>query len=96
MPCVYILHSQNADKFYIGATKASPESRLERHLEEYYGNRKFTAKYNDWTLFHTIQCSSFSQARKIENHIKRMKNKNYIRNLNKYPEIEEKLLSMYS
>jgi len=81
---------------YIGATTEAPEQRLHRHQHKYYGNRKFTSKYNDWTLFHAIQCKSYSQARKIENHIKKMKNKTYIRNLKKYSGIAEKLLSKYS
>ena len=73
MPFVYILHSQTADKFYIGATSIGPEQRLKLHQDLYYGNKKFTSKYKDWVLFYTIECSSFSQARKIENHIKKMK-----------------------
>ncbi|MDZ7777198.1 MAG: GIY-YIG nuclease family protein [Bacteroidales bacterium] len=96
MPFVYILYSQSADKFYIGATTEAPEQRLQMHQDKYYGNKKFTFKYNDWTLFHAIQCKSHSQARKIENHIKNMKSKTYIQNLKKYSAIEIKLLSKYS
>jgi len=47
----YILHSETLDRFYIGSTILKTEDRLNRHLEKYYGNKKFTAKVGDWTLF---------------------------------------------
>jgi hypothetical protein len=37
-------------------------------------------------------CATFTQARRIENHIKRMKSRKYIMNLKTYPEMMEKLL----
>ena len=92
----YILYSKELDNFYIGATRIDPKIRTERHLLEYYGNSKFTAKADDWHVFFEIECISFSQALKIENHIKRMKSKNYILNLARYPEISLKLLEKYS
>ncbi len=91
----YILYSPKADKYYIGSTRLDPTIRLERHLEEYYGNSKFTTQANDWVLFHTIECHSFGQALKIEKHIKQMKSKIYLQNLLKYPEISIKLLEKY-
>ena len=85
----YILHSKTLDKFYIGATRLHPEIRKQRHLLEYYGNSKYTSKSADWELFLEIACESFTQALKIENHIKRMKSRKYILNLAKYPELVE-------
>jgi len=41
MPFVYILHSQTADRFYIGATSVVPEQRLKLNQDQYYGNKKF-------------------------------------------------------
>ncbi len=35
-------------------------------------------------------------AGKIENHIKKMKSKKYIKDLKKYPEIAQKLIKKYS
>ena len=92
---IYILYSNQLDKFYVGATRLNPTLRKERHLEEYYGRSKFTVKAKDWILYFEIECSTLSQALKIENHIKRMKSKTYIRNLLKYPEMVEKLLDKY-
>ncbi len=40
----YILYSKLLDNFYVGATRLNPTLRKERHLEEYYGKSKFTAK----------------------------------------------------
>ena len=91
----YIIHSQSLSKFYIGSTILDSLERLERHQFNYYGNRKFTAKADDWEVFINISCSSIEQARKIEKHIKEMKSKSYILNLKKYPEIIEKLKTKY-
>ena len=91
----YILHSPSTDTFYVGSTGTSIDERIERHLNKYYGNSKFTAKFNDWVLFHSIPCNSFKQALAIERHIKNMKSKKYIKNLKLYPEITDKLLSIY-
>jgi putative endonuclease len=66
---------------------------------EFHANaesRKYTYNADDWTLFFSINCDSKSQALAIEKHIKTMKSKVYIENLNKHPEIIEKLLDKYS
>ncbi len=96
MPFCYIIHSKTLNRYYVGSTILSPDIRLQKHLEKYYGVRKFTAKANDWKLFFIISCTTIEQARKIETHIKRMKSKKYIENLNKYPEISLRLLQKYS
>ncbi len=65
---------------------------------EFHANaeaHKYTAKADDWGLFHTILCVSKKQAMRIESHIKKMKSATYIRNLKKYPEMNEKLLLKY-
>ena len=92
----YIIHSQSLSRFYIGSTILNPLERLERHQFNYYWNRKFTAKADDWDIFIGISCSSIKQARNIEKHIKEMKSKEYILNLKKYPEIIEKLKTKYA
>jgi putative endonuclease len=91
----YILYSDYLDRFYIGATSLDPEERLDNHLLKYYGRTKFSAKADDWVLYFSILCSSFKQASAIETHIKRMKSKQYIRNLKSYPELSQKLLELY-
>jgi putative endonuclease len=93
---VYILFSKQLNRYYIGSTRLLAGQRLERHLAGYYGKTKFTAKANDWELFYSIACMGYSQAHKIERHIKRMKSKKYIENLATYPEITEKLLLKYA
>ena len=92
----YILYSKKLDRFYIGATRLNPITRKERHLLEYYGDSKYTARASDWILYYEIECSTFTQALKIENHIKRMKSKSYIKNLAQHPEIIAKLLEKHS
>jgi putative endonuclease len=94
MAYVYILFSEQLDKFYIGFTTLTVEDRLQKHVSLYYEN-KFTAKADDWTIFLEIECKNQTVARKIEAHIKAMKSKKYIQNLKKYPEIRFKLLEKY-
>jgi len=92
---VYILHSSSLNQYYIGSTIIPVGERIERHLVEYYGDKKFTAKAKDWISFFSIECKSKEQAVQVENHIKRMKSKKYIENLSKYPEMVHKLLERY-
>jgi putative endonuclease len=95
MPWVYILYSKKLDRFYTGVTTLPIEERLENHLQKRYGKLNFTQKADDWTLFWSLECISFKQARNIELHIKKMKSKIYIQNLGKYLEIGSKLLKKY-
>ncbi len=92
---VYILHSKSLGRFYTGMTSLPVEERLQNHLSKKYGKQNFTQKADDWELFFAIPCESFSQARLVELHIKKMKSKAYIQNLGKYPELAQKLLDKY-
>ena len=71
---VYILYSKILNKFYIGQTHDLNE-RIFMHIEKQFED-SFTAKANDWELFHSITCKSRTQAMKIESHIKKMKSRN--------------------
>ena len=90
---VYILYSISVNGYYIGIT-INLENRVIAHNNKKY-NKSFTKKADDWELYYTINCNSLNQALKIEKHIKRMKSKDYICNLKKYPEMAEKLLLLY-
>ncbi|HEX4956938.1 MAG TPA: GIY-YIG nuclease family protein, partial [Lacibacter sp.] len=91
---VYIIWSQKLKRFYIGTTDHVIK-RLEQHNTVVYDD-SFTSKGIPWTLFLVINCSSSKQAYAVEKHIKQMKSSVYIRNLNQYPEMIEKLLVKYS
>ncbi|MBX7093999.1 MAG: GIY-YIG nuclease family protein [Flavobacteriales bacterium] len=93
MASVYILFSFTAGKYYTGVTK-DLEKRIEYHLSREFRN-SYTAKYSDWELYLEISDLPLGTALKMESHIKRMKSKNYIQNLKKYPEMVEKLISKY-
>ncbi|MDX1463779.1 MAG: GIY-YIG nuclease family protein [Marinirhabdus sp.] len=90
---VYILYSKKLERFYIGQT-SNFEKRMAFHKRS-LGN-KFTGKANDWILFLRIGCDSRKQAFSLERHIKRMKSKQYIVNLSKYPDIIDRLKRRYS
>ncbi len=95
MPAVcYILYSRRIDKFYIGATHDVVDQRVEKHNYGFYDD-KWTAQGIPWILFHSIECTSITQAMRIERHIKNMKSKKYIQNLKAHPEISEKLKERY-
>jgi putative endonuclease len=88
----YILFSPSIDKFYIGSTTHSVESRIAKHNTAFYPGNHFTHQTSDWELYLAIPCINSIMAKRIENHIKRMKSKKYIRDLKRYPELIEKLL----
>lgn len=95
MAFCYVLYSQSLNRFYIGCTHDEIDNRLEKHLSKVYGQKKYTAKADDWEVYLNIPCLSFNQAIKLENHIKKMKSKKYIQNMKEFPEIAQKLLIKY-
>ena len=92
---IYILYSSSLDKYYTGFTQDSVKERILRHNQGSYGKHRFTSTSNDWTLYHIVICECVKQALKIEKHIKRMKSRKYIENIKKYPEIIDKLKTIY-
>ena len=93
MHYVYILHSEKLNRFYVGETD-NIVRRLDEHNTGFFKN-SFTTKTSDWEIFILINCCDRIQARKIETHIKKMKSKKYIQDLECYPEIIEKLKNKY-
>ncbi|MCB0482256.1 MAG: GIY-YIG nuclease family protein [Flavobacteriales bacterium] len=90
MAAVYILHSKSKNRFYIGSCNNLFE-RLEQHRLKAFSS-SFTSNIDDWELYYSIQNLDYMVARNIEKHIKKMKSKEYIRNLKKYPEMIQKLM----
>ncbi|GAB4142611.1 MAG: hypothetical protein Fur0041_17710 [Bacteroidia bacterium] len=93
MAQVYILYSEQLNKFYVGSCKDFSE-RKQQHMSPTF-SKQFTKRANDWIDFLLIEDLEYQQAREIEAHIKSMKSSVYIRNLKKYPEIVEKLKLLY-
>ena len=89
MASVYILFSNKLDRFYIGSCKEF-HFRFEQHLGKVYPG-SFTGNADDWQLFLLIEDLSYSKARSLERHIKKMKSRVYLQNLAKYPEMILKL-----
>ena len=92
----YILFSEKLNRHYFGSTELYPEQRLELHISKFYGNKKFTAKANDWVLKYYILCESISQARKIESYFKKMRNRKYIEWLMQNPEAIERIKDRFT
>ena len=95
MNCCYIIYSEKLNRFYIGICQDDLKERIVKHNNHTYGNHRFTAKASDWVLFLSIDCESYSQAVKIEKHIKAMKRSVYIKNLINYPNVIIKLKEKY-
>ncbi len=93
MAVVYIIQDEETEKFYIGSC-LDLQTRLEQHLQG-ISAQAFTVRFKKWRLFYSADGLSYKQARAIEVHIKRMKSKKYIEDLNRYPEILEKLRFNY-
>ena len=91
----YIIYTPRFERYYIGATHESVDSRLQKHNDKSYGATA-TAYTNDWQIYLVVECTTYAQAINVERHIKKMKSKAYIVNLKKYPEIITKLLLRYS
>ncbi|MBN7816792.1 GIY-YIG nuclease family protein [Algoriphagus sp. YJ13C] len=90
---VYIIYSASRDSYYIGQTQ-DLEERLNQHNTGYFKN-SHTHGTIDWKLVHSIPCSSRKQAVNIEMHIKRARKRKYLEDLQKYPEITQKLIIQY-
>jgi putative endonuclease len=93
MAYCYILHSDKLNKFYIGVTNDEIEYRIDKHNNQAYGNHRFTAKANDWTLYLFFKTETYAHAVRIERKIKSMKSSKYIMNINKYPELKNKIFA---
>ena len=94
MHYVYVIKSLIDNSFYIGQTSNLNERlRIYNSKEENHG---VTKRKIPWDIFYTIEVENSTIAIKIEQHIKKMKSRNYIKNLKKYPEMGQKLIEKYS
>ena len=91
---VYIIYSEENDAYYIGQTH-DLKQRIILHNTGHF-KQSSTKFAKDWILHYKLKCNSRTQALRIEKHIKNNRNRNYYRNLTKYPEIGDKLLIKYS
>ncbi len=96
MICCYVLYSKMLNRYYTGVTQENLQSRLVQHNTQGYGKHRYSSRSSDWQIYLIIDCVNYSQALKIEKHIKRMHSKIYIENLHAYPEMIEKLKREYS
>jgi putative endonuclease len=82
MPFMYILHSEQLKKYYVGAC-----TNLERRLYEHnIGHSKFTALGIPWRLVYKEEFDDLKHAKERELQIKKRKSKRYIEQLIHGPE----------
>ena len=73
---VYILYSEQLDKFYVGRTSDALDDRIRRHLSQHDG---FTGRAKNWKLVYSEACDEKSNAVRRETEIKSWKSKNRIK-----------------
>jgi putative endonuclease len=78
MATVYILYSENLDRYYVGSTSSTIEERLGKHLTNHSG---FTGKAKDWVVVYTEVFDNKSDALRRELAIKNKKSRIYIESL---------------
>jgi len=71
---LYILYSENIDKFYVGYS-VNLEERIKKHNTNHKG---FTGKTNDWKVVYTEKFASKKQAFDREREIKKWKSRKKI------------------
>jgi putative endonuclease len=82
---IYIIYSASADKYYIGHSN-DPARRLEEHNNVI--KNSFTFRHRPWIFKASfIVSESRGEARKIENYLKRLKSRTYIKKLIEDPDI---------
>jgi len=74
---VYILHSTDSDKYYIGQSR-NPHRRLEFHNTIEKG---YTSRYRPWAILYLKEYQSRQETIKVEKMIKDWKSKEKIRRL---------------
>lgn len=74
--CIYILFSDQANKYYVGYSK-DPWKRFEQHLTN-EGNT-FTGKFKNWRMMAVFEVGNDeSEAMRIERFIKKQKTRRFI------------------
>ena len=74
----YILYSRTRDKFYIGHTGDTIESRIRKHNSNHKG---FTGKVGDWHLYYSEVYDTKAAAYKREREVKAWKSRKKIEEL---------------
>jgi putative endonuclease len=77
MASLYIIYSKSIDRYYVGITSEAVSHRLIKHNESGYGSH-YTSQANDWELKLHINCDNYSEARRMELYLKRMKSRKFI------------------
>ena len=78
MAWLYILFSEEADRYYIGHTTQSMDERLRRHLSRHSG---FTGKVKDWKVVHCENFPTKAEAIHRERELKGWKDRERIKRL---------------
>jgi putative endonuclease len=67
---VYVLWSPpSGQRFYIGISEDVP-NRLRQHND---GRSRWSSRYSPWNVAFVRECSTYTEARKLENDLKRQK-----------------------
>ena len=93
MAWVYILISDQNGKFYIGASR-NVDERLIWH-NSILKNTGHSRKGIPWKIFLTLECDNMNHALKVEKHIKKMKSRKFIFDIEKFPDLRKRVIEKY-
>ncbi|MCB0453172.1 MAG: GIY-YIG nuclease family protein [Aequorivita sp.] len=93
MHYLYIIHSENLCKYYVGETP-NVEMRLIQHNGHYF-KTNFTKSANDWRILLKYECGNRKEALFLEKFIKKMKSKIFIEKIITDPNILKDILQGY-
>ena len=74
----YILYSKQLERYYIGSTSDSLQSRLNKHNSNHKG---YTGPVYDWQIVYSESFETVIEARRREREIKAKKSRKYIERL---------------
>lgn len=90
---VYVIRSIKDASYYIGSTYDTLK-RLKWHNDKDRNQGKSRNKI-PWEYHLILEVRNKTIGLKIEQHIKRMKSRQYVDNLKKYPEMQKKLIDRF-
>ena len=91
MHYLYALYSDSTDKYYVGETN-DLDARLVKHNNHFY-RKSYTKSASDWEVVLDKRCNNREEALYLEDFIKRMKSKKFIKKIIANSKILDNILS---
>jgi putative endonuclease len=90
---LYIIYSKEIDQYYVGETEDT-EVRLNQHNSGFFKGSS-TSKAKDWEYLLLVSCENRLMARRLENFIKKQKNRKFLESIIYDPEKLKSILARF-